>query len=94
MNQTILLLDNNNCINNISNIDNMNNVNNVDNINNVDRQINKWYVSPTINRMFFNIKNDSFEIMIMWFLLIITIVILLSLVISDIDDRLETQRVI
>lgn len=47
-----------------------------------------------LNKIFFNIKNGRYEIMIMWFLLIATIVLMLLLVISNVEDDLETQRVL
>ena len=95
-------------INNVDNINYVNNINHVNNINYVDivndvnntssnnhnNQTHKWFNNPIFNRIFFNIKNNNYEILIMWFLFIVTIIILLSLVISDIDDRLETERVI
>jgi hypothetical protein len=49
---------------------------------------------PSCNRMFFYLKNSSFEIYVMWFLLIATIIIILSLVVGDADDRYETERVL
>ena len=45
-----------------------------------------------LNKLFFNIKNSNYEVVVMWFLLITTIVIILSLVVSDAEDRAETER--
>lgn len=94
----IKYVDNIDYVNNINYVDNINYVNNMNNkpnnFNNYNKQTYKWYNSPVFNSIFFNIKNNDYEILIMWFLLVTTIIILLSLVISDIDDRLETERVI
>lgn len=49
-------------------------------------------LNDNVNKMYFNIKNDNYDILIMWFLLVATIILLLSLVISDADDKFETER--
>lgn len=51
--------------------------------------------SPSLlNRIFFNIKNENYEVMVMWFLIITTIILTLSLVVMDAEDRAETERVL
>ncbi|VBB18360.1 hypothetical protein YASMINEVIRUS_823 [Yasminevirus sp. GU-2018] len=53
------------------------------------------FQSPSLlnlNKLFFNIKNGNYEVVVMWFLLITTIVIILALAVSDADDRAETER--
>lgn len=55
---------------------------------------NETFNKPFFNNIFFNIKNGSYEITVMWCLLIITIVVLLSLLIKDADDKAETERVL
>jgi hypothetical protein len=49
---------------------------------------------PIINNIFFNIKNGTYELTIMWCLIITTIILLLSLLIKDANDELETERVL
>lgn len=49
---------------------------------------------PFLNNVFFNIKNNTYEVTIMWSLLIITIILLLSLLLKDANDEIETERVI
>lgn len=49
---------------------------------------------PIINTIFFNIKNNTYEITVMWSLVVITILMLLSLLIKDTTDDVETNRVL
>ena len=49
---------------------------------------------PFFNNIFFNIKNKSYEIVVMWSILIITIIVLLCLLFKDADDGLEIERVL
>jgi hypothetical protein len=74
-----------------------------DNINdnidcNIDDNIGGKYmhhlITPRLNKIYFNIKNGSYEVILMWMLLIMTIVISLLLVISELEDSEETRRVI
>ena len=55
---------------------------------------NRWSNAPIFAKIFFNVQNNSYEVFVMWFLLISTIVLVLSLVVADADDRLETERVL
>lgn len=47
-----------------------------------------------INKIFFEIKNTKCEIYLMWFILVITIFILICLLFSDSHDWYETKRII
>ncbi len=49
---------------------------------------------PFINNIFFHIKNNTYEIYVMWSLLVITILLLLSLLVKDSNDDLETNRIL
>lgn len=64
----------------------------------VDDTINKknWSImnKPFINNLYFNMKNNAYEVTVMWCLLIITIILLLSLLVKDANDEIETQRII
>lgn len=44
--------------------------------------------------LLFEIKNNNYEIFIMWFLLISTILLLLCLLVIDVHDQDEVYRVI
>jgi hypothetical protein len=47
-----------------------------------------------LNKIFFNIQNNSYEIKIMWCLIVTTIILLLSLLLTNANDEEETLRVI
>jgi len=49
---------------------------------------------PFFNNLYYNMKNNTYEVTIMWCLLIVTIILLLSLLIKDAHDEIETERVI
>jgi hypothetical protein len=49
---------------------------------------------PFINNIFFNIKNKSYEIVVMWSILIITIILLFCLLLKDANDEIEVERVL
>jgi hypothetical protein len=53
-----------------------------------------FFRSSFLNSIYFHIKNSSYEISIMWCLIITTIILLLSLVIKDAEDEEEVLRVL
>lgn len=59
-----------------------------------DNKHNKWIYNNQISTIFFNIKNNPWEISIMWCLIVTTIIMLLSLVVKDSIDEEETLRVL
>lgn len=63
------------------------------NIDNKDNRHNWFFKNKFLNLIYFNIRNNHYEINIMWCLIIVTIIILISLVIKDAHDELEAQRV-
>lgn len=54
----------------------------------------RTFNSPFFNNIFFNIQNNTYEVSLMWCLLVTTIVLLLSLLIRDADDEAETLRAV
>lgn len=50
--------------------------------------------SPILNKIFFSIKNSGCEIYTMWFLLVVTILLMLSLLVKNANDEEEINRVI
>lgn len=51
-------------------------------------------IMVTNGKLFFWIKNTPIEIYLMWFLLIATIILVLCLVMTNVEDRQETERVL
>src|SRR5437016_5923076 len=49
---------------------------------------------PFFNKIFFNIKNEPYEIIIMWSVLIITILLLLLLLFDSVVNEQERLRVL
>ena len=49
---------------------------------------------PFLNNIFFNVKNNTFEVVVMWCLLIVTIILLLSLLLKNANDEEETLRIL
>ena len=49
---------------------------------------------PFLNRIFFNIQNEPYEIIIMWSLLIITVLLLVLLLFDSIFNEEERLRVL
>ena len=49
---------------------------------------------PFLNNLYFNVRNNTYEVNVMWCLLIVTIILLLSLLLKDANDEVETQRVL
>jgi hypothetical protein len=47
-----------------------------------------------LNNIYFNIKNNNYEIKLMWLVLLMTIFLLLFMLISENEDRYETERII
>lgn len=66
----------------------------------IDRAKNKTFYGtnivnkPFLNNIFFNVRNNTYEVTIMWCLLVITIILLLSLLLKDANDEIETERVL
>lgn len=54
----------------------------------------KYTQTRFLNNIYFNIKNNTYEVSVMWCLIITTIILLLSLLIKDADDLVEAKRVV
>lgn len=46
---------------------------------------------PFINNLYFCIKNEQYEIIVMWGLIVVTIIVFILLVIKDNEDEAETE---
>lgn len=52
------------------------------------------FEKPFFNLIYFKIKNNSYEVIMMWCLIIVTIILLLSLLVKGIEDETERIRAI
>jgi len=55
---------------------------------------NKFIKRSSLNKLFFQIKNNNYEVTIMWALLIITIILLFFYLVDEANDEYETLRII
>src|SRR5437868_9475849 len=68
---------------------------NLDNNNFCENKLSKqWFSSLFFRTLFFNIKNNTYEVTTMWCLIVTTIIILLLILIKGLDDEAETERAV
>lgn len=57
-----------------------------------DNRIDKHINTPFINRIFYSIQNDHYEVYALYGVLIITLIVMLCLLVDTTDDYYETNR--